>query len=341
MRRWVAAGAIALASLATAGASAGASSPADWNLFYQAHVSGYFLSVAAISSDDAWAAGNLLHGQAVVYRPFVRHWNGLSWSAVTIPGASGVKSDWVAASTASNVWVMGQTRSGGSGAFRFDGSRWHAVPVPAQTQLVDPLALAPKDVWAIGYRARTSSDIFHWNGTRWAGYDLNAELSGLSGTGAKDVWAVGTTPGDKLEAFRWNGSRWRFVRMPHPVANQGESIHVFSASSVWIAGQANSAPTYALHWNGSMWHRMSTPSSLGASPGLVSDGSGGLWFGPFVHWTGHAWVGPIAVSTSFTSAGFGSMAHVPGTSSDWMVGVVQNIGFTIGEPSIFLYSPVP
>jgi hypothetical protein len=91
MRRWVAAGAIALAALATAaasaGASAGASSPADWNLFYQAHVSGYFLSVAAISSDDAWAAGNLLHGQAVVYRPFVRHWDGLSWSAVTIPGA--------------------------------------------------------------------------------------------------------------------------------------------------------------------------------------------------------------------------------------------------------------
>jgi hypothetical protein len=337
----VAAGAIALAALATAPASAGASSSADWNLFYQARVSGYFTSVAAISSTDAWAVGNLLKGQTVVYEPLVRHWNGSSWRAVSISGASGVKSDLVAASSVRNVWVMGEARSGYSRAFRYDGTRWHTVPVPAQTQLADPLVLAPNDVWAIGYSATTSSDIFHWNGTRWVGYHLNAQLSGLSGTRANDVWAVATTPGDKLEAYSWNGFRWRFVTMPHPVSNQGESIHVSSASNIWIAGQANSAPTYALHWSGRTWHKMTTPSSLGASPSLVSDGSGGLWFGPFVHWTGRAWVGPIAVSNSYASAGFSQMAHVPGTSSDWMVGVTQNIGSTIGEPSIYLYGPVP
>src|SRR5215813_753111 len=151
MKRGIAAVAIGLAAVVTAPGNAGATTSAAWHLFYQAHVSGFFTSVAVISKTDAWAAGTLFNGHTILLRPFLREWNGRSWKAVTIPGASNFESQWVAASSAANVWVMG-ARNGRimTKVYRFDGSRWHAVPVPVQTWLADPVVFGPNDVWARG-----------------------------------------------------------------------------------------------------------------------------------------------------------------------------------------------
>jgi hypothetical protein len=345
MRRGIVAGAIALAALVPASAGAEASSAGDWNLFYQARVSGYFADVAVISKTDAWAVADLINSHGQVFQPFVRQWNGRSWNAVTIPGASGFGSDWVAASSATNVWVMGLTSSGNNPtkAYRYDGSRWHAVPVPAQTWLTDPVVSGPGDVWALGSSGLSSSDIFHWNGTRWVGYSVGVNLQEISGTWAKDLWAVGLTSFESnapLAAYYWNGSRWRTVSMPHPVSADG-GIHVSSISDIWVGGSTTSS-IYVLHWNGSTWREVAATSSLPANENyLVPDGSGGLWLGPLAHWTGRVWQGPVPFSPSSASRSSGPMAHVPGTSSYWAVTGTTDFGSTQEEPTIYLYGPVP
>jgi hypothetical protein len=344
MRRGIVAGAIALAALVSAPAGAGASNTGGWNLFYQAHVSGFFTDVAAISKTDAWAVAVLFNSHGIVLQPFVRQWNGRSWNAVTIPGASGFESDWVAASSATNVWVMGVTSSDNlTKAYRYDGSRWHAVPVPTQTVLSDPVVFGSNDVWALGSSNQSSSNIFHWNGTRWVGYSVGVNLQEISGTWAKDLWAVGLTSfgsNARLAAYYWNGSRWRTVSMPHPVSDDG-GIHVSSISDIWVGGSTASS-TYVLHWNGSTWREVAATSSLPATDNcLVPDGSGGLWLGSLVHWTGKVWQGPIPFSPSSAGGSSGPMARVPGTSSYWAVTGTTNFGSTQEEPTVYLYGPVP
>jgi len=327
----------------SAPADAGASSTGSWNLFYQAHVSGYYADVAVIRKTDAWAVADILHGSATVFVPFVRHWNGRSWNAVTISGASGFESDWVAASSATNVWVMGLAASGQTRAYRFDGSRWHAIPVPALTILTDPVVFGSNDVWALGNSGLSSSDIFHWNGIRWVGYSVGVNLQELSGTWSKDLWAVGLTSyasNARLAAYYWNGSRWRTVSMPHPASTDG-GISVSSISDIWVGGLSVNS-VYVLHWNGRTWRKVAATSSLPANDhNLVPDGIGGLWLGPDVHWTGKVLQGPIRFSPQSAAQGEGPMARVTGISSYWEVAGTINFGASQEEPTIYLYGPVP
>jgi len=348
MKRGIATGAIALAALVTAPVDAVASSSPAWNLFYEAHMSGFFTSVAVISKTDAWAAGTLFNGHAILLRPFLRQWNGSSWNAVTIPGASNFESQWVAASSAANVWVMGASNGRiMTRVYRFDGSRWHAVPVPVQTWLADPVVFGPDDVWARGSNG-SSSDIFHWNGSRWARFTVGKNLVDLSGTRQKDVWAVGLDSQrsftGKIVAYRWNGSRWLTVSMPHPASTALEDIRVSSISNVWISGTQvrNNDPPFVLHWNGQAWSKVAAPRSLPASStDLLPDGSGGAWLGPEAHWTGQVWKGPVPILPEPATWSDGSMGRVPGTASYWSTAGTTTKGSALEEPSIYLYGPVP
>ena len=347
MRRGIAAGAIAAAALlAPANADAGGLAP--WNLFYQAHVSGFFTSVAVISKTNAWAAGTLINGR-VVLRPLLRHWDGRSWKAVTIPRASNFESDWVAGSSAANVWVIGASNGRViTRVYRFDGSRWHAIRVPAQIALADPVVLGPRDVWALGGGNGTSSDVFHWTGGRWVGYTVGTNLVQLSGSSDKNVWAVGLNRPrsftGKIVAYRWNGARWRTVAMPHPASTALEDVRVSSISDVWISGtpvNENATPAFVMHWKGKAWSKVVAPTSLPANSGnLLPDGSGGAWLGPEVHWTGHVWQGPVPVLPE-AGGSDGFIGRVRGTSSYWLMAGTINKGSAIERPSIYLYGPVP
>lgn len=354
-KRGIAAGALVLAGLVTVPANAApvsttSASTAAWNLVYQAHVSGFFSSVAVISKTDAWAAGILIKGHTIVFRPFLRRWNGLSWKAVTIPKGSGFESDYVAASSATDVWVMGVNRAGETSAvYRFDGSRWHAVPVGRHIALADPVVLGRRDVWALGNN-NTSSDIFHWNGRRWLAYTVGTNLVALSGTSNKNVWAVGLAPhrgvNGRIVAYRWSGSRWRAVPMPHPAssARGGEDIQVVSSSDVWIGGSLTSYnnPPFLLHLSGHAWSKVAIPTALQAdSTLLLADGSRGVWLGPSAHWTGRVWQGPVPILPDSAGGSIDAMGRVLGSASYWLVGGTTNTGSTVEEPSIYLYGPVP
>jgi hypothetical protein len=317
--------------------AARASVAGDWNLAYQARANGLFLSIAAIGKNNSWAVGHLLRGGGTVYQPFIRHFGGSAWRVVTIPGARNFTSDSVAASSAKNVWILGTSTSATHPAavYRYDGSRWHKIPVPALTFLQDPVVLGPANVWALGSSGTSTADVFHWNGHGWHGYTLNLLPEALSASAANNVWAAGLTfsSARKVTAYRWNGTRWLSVAMPHPVTAADPGVTASSPANVWIGWD-----TAAMHWDGHHWHVITAPAGISANGyNIVPDGHGGDWLGPFARWTGQAWIGPVPVSPEFSSGGFGPVVRIPGTSSFWLAAGVTNAGSSTEEPTIYRY----
>jgi hypothetical protein len=186
VKRWMA-GAVAVLAAAAAAGGLAVSGPARassgaWYQAYQVNTYGSFSDIAAVSKTNIWAVGDLYGKKGnTIYQPFIRHYAGGGWKAVTIPGSPKFESGQVSAPTANDVWVFGLSPSSvaDSVAYRYDGSRWHKIPVPAQTYLQGAVALGPRNVWAFGSSgtvfapgSSVSATVFHWNGAKWQGYSL-------------------------------------------------------------------------------------------------------------------------------------------------------------------------
>jgi len=70
---------------------------------------------------------------------------------------------------------------------------------------------------------------------------------------------------------------------------------------------------------------------------MVTDGRGGVWFGPWLHWTGHAWINTSVYPYGPTwLAKYGglvqAMARIPGT------GTVLAGGILIHEQPVRVYA---
>lgn len=335
MKRWMimaAMGLAAAAGIALPG-TARASSTA-WYQVYQSGFPGGFSSVAALSTSNIWAVGSA--GPA--FHPFIRHFNGSTWQAITIPNSSGSSSSWVAASAANNVWVGGLKNSpvATSVIYRWNGTQWGKVPVPAETDLFSVAVLAPNNVWAAGTSGLPYS-VFHWNGTKWQGYPpdtLSFFPQGLSASAPNNVWLAGYSfSGSRhvLTAYHWDGSAWHKVSMPHPVISAGGTITVVSPSNVWM-GWSDPAASHALHWDGHQWHTLTIPS-YASSFDIVPDGTGGYWFGPQAILTGSKWASPQFTGFADT---FGFMDRIPGTTS-FLIPASVEVSSGAVKPTIFRF----
>jgi hypothetical protein len=348
MKRWravtaavLAAGiAITAAGVATPG-TARASTPGSWYRIFHSSFTGSFEDIAAISKTNVWAVGELWHGSQTVYTPYIQHFNGSTWKEVTIPGAK-ISTYLVQATSASNVWVVGYLSPGSfAAAYRWDGARWHKIPVPASTHLRGMAVLSPSNVWAFGDSANMEGQVWHWNGRTWQTYPgLNINAQSISASSSSNVWVAaviysGNTP--KAYAYRWDGSRWLAVKMPHPVFI-ALGVEAFSSSDVWI-GWINYSVTAAVHWNGQQWHQVTAPSSLIAdSTAIVPDGRGGQWWGPRVDYTGHAWVSHLTFSPGFSTGFVSPPVQLRGTSSFLAAAGVSNTnGSSMEQPAIFRF----
>ena len=348
LKRWIGAAAAGLTAVCglvmpgTAMASSGA-----WYQVYQVNASGDFSGIAAISKTNIWAVGDLFDKKGnTIYQPFIRHYDGSGWKTVTIPGFPKFESDWVHASAANDVWVggLGNSSVAYSIVYRFDGSHWHKVPVPAQTYLQGVAVLSPTNVWAFGSSATIfppsgnfSADVFHWNGSKWQGYYLNFLPQSVSASSSGNVWMAGLTftyPNQKVAAYRWNGSAWHSAVMPHPVPAAGPGVAAFSPSNVWI-GWYSSTRSYALHWDGYHWHTLTVPDSVNADTlNIVPDGKGGYWFGYAAILTGNTWTSEPAIEVT---GGFGSVVRIPGTESFLLPATVENSGSSVQKPTIYRF----
>jgi hypothetical protein len=147
--------------------------------------SGQLNSVFATSPADAWAVGYTTTASGA-HASLAEHWNGASWSIVTVPG-SGAASELesVTATSPGDAWAVGDT----------------------QTAAGVPQVLTE-----------------HWDGSTWAqvsspGPVMAAELHGVAATPPQGFpFAVGITNlglgGSGPIAQRWTGSSWK----PVPVA---------------------------------------------------------------------------------------------------------------------------
>jgi len=344
VKRWMVAAALGLAAaggIVTPGTAQASSSA--WYQVYQADVSGSFYQAAAISKNNIWAVGDTFTTTGkTIYQPFIRHFNGRSWQAITIPHSSGSTTDWVSASAASNVWVGGlKNRSNATSVvYRWNGARWAKIPVPAMTYLQDVVVLGPDNVWAFGDSGTVAYDIFHWNGSKWQYYlsnDIDFIPQHISASAPNNVWLSGFAySGSKkvVAAYRWNGTAWHPVSMPRPVLdNAGPNVTAVSPSNVWI-GWYDTTRSHVLHWDGHKWHTVT--AVYYADPlDIVPDGKGGYWFGAQAILSGSRWT--TEEVPGFTGS-FGGVTRIPGTTSFLLNAGVEASGSSTVKPTIFRFN---
>jgi hypothetical protein len=313
-----------------------------WYQVYQSHFSGSFSQIAAISQNNIWAVGDTYTAAGnTIYQPFIRHFNGTTWQAITIPGSSGSTADWVSASAANNVWVGGLKNASVAATvvYRWNGARWAKIPMPAMTYLQGVTALAPNNVWAFGTSGTVADDIFHWNGSRWQYYladYIDFIPQGISASAPNNVWVSGfaySRSKQVVAAYRWNGTAWHPVSMPHPVFdNAGPNVTAVSPSNVWI-GWFDNTTSHALHWDGGQWHTVT--AIYYADPlDIVSDGKGGYWFGAQAILTGSNWT---AEQVPAFTGGYGGVTRIPVTTSFLLNAGVETGLSSSEKPTIFRF----
>jgi hypothetical protein len=139
----------------------------------------FLTSIAALSSNDVWAAGWIEADFAIL--PFVEHFDGKQWRLVAnIESAGSGFLQSIAAISDSDVWAVGvipqDGTTGQAEAFHFDGKTWRQVFVPqarALSRLNAVTAISSTDVWAVGYSQNSMGDndltlTEHWNGKKWS-----------------------------------------------------------------------------------------------------------------------------------------------------------------------------
>ena len=336
--------AAALGVTLSVSASAGVAQAAGgggWQRGYRSTsgTSNQLYSVAAISGSNAWAVGSWGRGALVM------HWNGSRWSRVTVAGQASFYLTQVAASSAGNVWAFGNTNNGLAGvALRWDGSLWQRVPLPAGAFPDAAAVLSGSDVWISGQQSCTGSGsaascqtgMYRWNGSSWAGpYLVPALVNTISAAGAGHIWLVGEAgtsqlPGPyRLVAYQWSGQGWTSVRVPAPRSSGPPDLQVVSRSDVWLYSWLAAKPQrgYLLHWNGTGWRQIDAPAAIATSDGLITDGQGGVWAGPWAHWTGRRWLGTVpgpSFAGNLNSFDLRGLARIPGRTTVWGVGEVSH-----------------
>ncbi len=241
--------------------------------------------ISADSASDVWAVGSSSTTVGVTYTqfPLVEHFNGVSWSEVSVvnPGTQIVLRG-VAALSPTNVWIVGFTDNMNTAPVieHFDGTAWSIVPSPnpgvAGSILAAITAVSPTDIWAVGsnfskgYVAQPAL-IEHWDGTRWSVVATPSggagNLLGVSASSSTDVWAVGNA-GINQMIEHWNGASWSVVTAPAPDDTSLNAVTALGPNDAWAVGTGHfSGSPMALleHWDGSAWSVASSP--LGAEHG--------------------------------------------------------------------------
>ncbi len=302
----------------------------QWRIAYRSN-SGFLYSVTALSRDNAWAVGE----RAVL------HWQGTSWKSVRVPGiTSRYLPTTVAASAPSNVWIFGQGATQPGEAHVWNGKAWRTLSLPDFFAWGRAAVLSASNVWdysneSTDYCAfaasRLRTCLFHWNGSAWRETDLpgRAPLDLASAGGhawfltSANIGNSGAAGSLAVHETASGGLR----KIPGPHVTLGTDIGLAAAPNgqLWLSGRLATAkqPPVLFHWTGAKWARIAVPASFYSfvSSPLVFDDKTGVWYGPFVHWTGTRWINantsPVLNSGAET---FYGMTAIPGSASAWAVG---------------------
>jgi len=246
-------------------------------------------ALAAISTNDVWAAGHFTIPGTHTDHGLIEHWDGSRWSLVPNPNP-GTRSYFIKAVSAvssNDVWAVGFSNDQNGNnpktlTEHWDGSQWRIIPSPnvgTDSFLLGDVAISSSNVWAVGLGIRSSGGsalIEHWNGTKWSlvsspnvgsPFYYLGEARAIS---ANNIWAVGSAS-DTRNVFHtlvehWDGTQWTIVRSPNVGSNNNflNSVTTVSANDVWAVGTSTNNShidkTLIEHWDGTRWSVVPSPN---------------------------------------------------------------------------------
>ncbi len=247
-------------------------------------------NITGTSADNITADGTGIidTGTSDVAESVAFHFNGTSWSQMTIP--AGVTLGPLAAFSATDLWSVNNNGD----AEQFNGSTWTTTKLPISTTLPDLnmtsiSGSSPSDIWAAG-TASTSGRPAPQDrpGARALQRDLmdQRDRPGHQG-GVSDVAAISPTDAFALDGgslIQWNGSTWSVVTATTQTgaAVSGAALAALSPTDVWLAGV-----TTLDNFNGTTWTSVPVPSTAALTPAgqmlaepdaATAAGPGTVWF---------------------------------------------------------------
>jgi hypothetical protein len=221
------------------------------------------------SGNDVWAFG-LRISPSLVETPYAAHFNGRTWSRVTMPDLSGgALVTAVAAVSSRDIWAVELSLLGipASAAVRSAVSRSVVAASPGARLAVARLRAARLRAAASDSGAG-SQVVLHWTAkTGWqdAAQQPNLNLSDQLVTGVAErdghVWFGGSANnsanGTSSLTAEWNGSSWSVSDLPMSASSaewQLEAMTPDGAGGIWaLAEDSNSGAERIWHLQGANW----------------------------------------------------------------------------------------
>lgn len=231
---------------------------------------------------------------------------GTGWATETNPTANTLRSVWGADSA--DVWAVGD---GGTILFNPGTGTWTAQASCTTNQLRSVWGTSATNVYAVG----AAGSACHFDGTGWSavtvGVSPTTYLEAVGGSSATDVWVVSPTG----LTSHFNGTAWSQTQ--NPVGTTLLGVTSGSASSVAIVGNHGTL----LNFNGSSFV-LSNQSGLPVY-GIYATDSNNIYAssaGTILHWNGSTWSSAYAGSGDHFNAISGS-----GPSDIYAVGSAGNM----------------
>jgi hypothetical protein len=327
----------AIATLAAAMPARAADAP-GWEIAAKAHygapgnASGYS-AVVVLAKNDAWAFGGTNPGGPSA--PIAVRWDGTHWQASPLPAGLNGFIVAAAASSASNVWAVGDGY-----ALRWNGVRWSVAKIwSTGDQITSVAAINRSDVWVFGsstFSGQSSLGTWHYDGRSWAPVAGAAGIYRASAVSGNDIWAITVSPRGG-SVVHYKGAAFTNVPTADAVLGRTQLNDILAVSrhNVWVSGTTpvNAADGHLVlaHWNGRCWRRFVAPWPVQQAERFATDGGGGVWIPVVTGGAGSAtwilhlsrdgeWTRTEIAAARGSGVGVGDLALVPRTTTLWGTG---------------------
>ncbi len=238
--------------------------------------------IACVHVTSCIAVGDYTDGGG--QHPTAEHWNGSSWSLLTVPqppGSSGAQLVGVSCPSTSLCMAVGNSTVGGVESPLLEthsGSGWSiaSLPLPSGAtggELGGVSCTSPTNCMVAGLAQFASGEqalVETWNGSNWAIQTVPSP-SGATQTSLDAVSC--SSPGacfvvGEHQADRWNGTSWKSLYVPTPGPHTGltdltgvacpSDSRCYAAGSYYVDGVLTAI---AETWDGTKWAAESTPIS--------------------------------------------------------------------------------
>jgi hypothetical protein len=224
------------------------------------------------SSSDVFAVGaSVPPGGSSATAPAILHYDGASWSTLTLTiaslpsGADALPLTAIWGTSAADVFAAG---ADWPALLHYDGAAWAALPSPPSSfGCAGGWGSSASDVFAVG------DVIYHYDGAAWAAMTTPvaapASWNAIWGSSPSDVYAVGSA----LAIAHYDGSVWSPAPAPVATGQALNGVWGSSPSDVFASGyRLNNhgfSQSLILHYDGADWSPVAGVATWDAPLGRI------------------------------------------------------------------------